>query len=526
MKGGEVMNISKLLTKSARTFPDNLAIAHGSKKLTYAQFNTRVNCLANALYKLGARQGDNIALLQYNYPEMLESMFACFKAGCGAVPINWRLHPNEFSFIIDHSEAKIVILSPEFNKSIIDIRDHIPKAHYLITLSGAEGELIDYEKQIAAELNQFTDAEVQPDDLAWIFYTSGTTGRPKGAMLTHRNLLSMTMNFYADMCPDFGPNDVALHAAPLSHGSGCYALPNIGKAAANIILDSHSFDPELIFKTIQEYRVTNMFAAPTMIKRLVESPAVDRYDHSSLKALNYGGAPILVEDLKEAMRKLGRCLVQLYGMAESIMTITYLSHSDHVLEGTAEQMKRLSSAGFPRTDVEVKIFDWDDNELPPGEMGEIVTKSDLVMKGYWRNPEATEETLKNGWLHTGDVGFMDENGYLFIMDRSKDMLISGGENIYPREIEEILIQHPAVREVAVIGVPDPKWGEAVKAIVSLVKGKSATEEELITFCKDNIASYKKPKSVDFIDELPKNNYGKILKRELKAKYWESRERQV
>jgi acyl-CoA synthetase (AMP-forming)/AMP-acid ligase II len=269
-----------------------------------------------------------------------------------------------------------------------------------------------------------------------------------------------------------------------------------------------------------------MFAAPTMIKLMVESAAVDRYDHSSLKALNYGGAPMLVEDLKEAMMKLGPCLVQLYGQAESPMTITYLPHRDHVLDGTPEQMKRLSSAGFPRTDVEVKIFDPDDRELPPGEAGEIVTRSDLVMKGYWRNFEATAEALRNGWLHTGDVGYMDESGYLFIMDRSKDMIISGGENIYPREIEEVLIRHPAVREVAVVGVPDPKWGEAVKAVVSLIKGRSATEDELIAFCKDHIASYKKPKSVDFVDALPKNNYGKILKRELRAKYWEDKERKV
>jgi acyl-CoA synthetase (AMP-forming)/AMP-acid ligase II len=291
-------------------------------------------------------------------------------------------------------------------------------------------------------------------------------------------------------------------------------------------LESQSFDPELIFKSIQQYRVTNMFAAPTMIKLMVESPEVDRYDHSSLKALNYGGAPMLVEDLKEAVTKLGPCLVQLYGQAESPMTITYLPHRDHILEGTPEQMKRLSSAGFPRTDVEVKIFDPKDKELPSGEKGEIVTRSDLVMKGYWRNPEATANTLKKGWLHTGDVGYMDESGYLFIMDRSKDMIISGGENIYPREIEEVLIRHLAVREVAVIGVPDPKWGEAVKAVVAIVEGKSATEDELIAFCKDNMASYKKPKSVDFVGELPKNNYGKILKRELRAKYWEGKERKV
>lgn len=520
------MNVGKLLTKSAQTYPDKLAIAHGPKRLNYAQFNARSNRMANALYKLGLKQGDNVALLQYNYPEMLESMFACFKAGCGAVPINWRLHPKEFAFIMDHSEAKAAVLSPEFNEAILEVRDRIPNVRSLITLGNAEGELLDYEAVLSRESNDFEDTVVHPDDLAWLFYTSGTTGLPKGAMLTHRNLLAMTMNFYADICPGFGPDDVILHAAPLSHGSGCYALPNVGKGAANIILESKSFDPELIFKTIQEYRVTNMFAAPTMIKLMVDSPAVDQYDHSSLKSLNYGGAPMLVEDLKQAMSKLGPCLVQLFGQAESPMTITYLPHQDHVQAGSPEQMKRLSSAGMPRTDVEVKIFDPDENELPPGETGEIVTRSDLVMKGYWRNPEATADTIKNGWLHTGDMGYLDDGGYLFIMDRSKDMIISGGENIYPREIEEVLIKHPAVREVAVIGVPDTKWGEAIKAVVSLNAGESASEEALIHFCRDHIASYKKPKTVDFVKELPKNNYGKILKRELREKYWQGRDRKV
>lgn len=520
------MNIGTLLTKSARAFPDKPSVAYGQKKLTYSQFNSRVNRLANGLRNLGVKQGDNVALLQQNYPETLESIFACFKAGCAAVPINWRLHPNEFTFIIDHSESKALILSPEFKEAIFENRERIPQTRHLICLSGAEGEMLDYEALIGKGADQFADATVHPDDLAWLFYTSGTTGMPKGAMLTHRNLLAMTMNFYADIHPGFGPNEVILHAAPLSHGSGLYALPNIGKAALNVILASKSFEAELVFRTIQEYRVTNMFAAPTMVKLMAESPAVDRYDHKSLKSLNYGGAPMLVEDLKTAMHKLGPCLVQLFGQGESPMTITYLPHSDHVLEGTPAQLKRLASAGIARTDVEVKIFDPEDIERPPGEMGEIVTRSDLVMKGYWRNPEATRETIRDGWLHTGDMGYIDESGYLFIMDRSKDMIISGGENVYPREIEEVLIKHPAVREVAVIGVPDPKWGEAIKAVVALKPGQTAGEEDLIAFCRDNIASYKKPKSVDFIAELPKNNYGKILKRELRAGYWKDKERKV
>jgi acyl-CoA synthetase (AMP-forming)/AMP-acid ligase II len=482
--------------------------------------------MANALGKLGVRPGDNVAILQYNTPEFFETLFACFKAGCGTVPINFRLHPKEFAFIINHSGAKAVIFSQEFNASIRQVRAQIPRAKHLITLSGGGGNLLDYEKLLGDAGAEMDDADVAPDELAWLFYTSGTTGMPKGAMLTHRNLLAMTMNFYADICPGFGPDDVILHAAPLSHGSGLYGLPNIGKGALNVILESKSFDPELVFKTIARYRVTNMFAAPAMVKMMVDHPAASQYDHSCLRSIIYGGAPMLVEDLKEAVQKLGPCLVQLFGQGESPMTITYLPHRDHVIDGTTVKQERLASAGIPRTDVEVKIFDQDDNELPPGKIGNIVTRSDLVMKGYWRNPEATAATIRNGWLDTGDMGYLDDNGYLFIMDRSKDMIISGGENIYPREIEEVLIRHPAVREVSVIGVPDAKWGEAIKAVVALVPGQRSTENELIAFCKEHIASYKKPKSVDFVENLPKNNYGKILKRELRAIYWKSKDRQV
>ncbi len=263
------MNIGKLLSKSARTFPGNLAIAQGSSRLTYAQFNARANRLSNALQKLGVVHRDNLAILMHNRPEMLESMFACFKIACGAVPINFRLHPKEIAFIIDHSEAKTVLVSPEFAESIVAIKDQIPKVRHVISVSDATDTFSDYETVLSAESEHFEDIEVDCDDVAWIFYTSGTTGQPKGAMLTHRNLLAMTMNFYADMCPGFGPADVVLHAAPLSHGSGLYALPNIGKAAANIIPESTSFDPEQVFRSIEEHRVTNLFAAPTHDKAAV-----------------------------------------------------------------------------------------------------------------------------------------------------------------------------------------------------------------------------------------------------------------
>lgn len=520
------MNIGMLLTKNAKLFPEKPAIIHGKRVITFEKLNKGVNQLSNGLKDLGVKTGENVAILQYNYPETIESLFACFKSGLGAVPINFRLHPKEFAFIINHSEAKVVILSSEFNESIIDVIDLMPKVEYFITIGNSTDRLISYENLLKTKSQKFKEVDVSPDDLAWLFYTSGTTGMPKGAMLSHRNLLAMSMNFYADIAPGFNPDDVVLHAAPLSHGSGLYCLPNIGKGATNIILNSKSFDVKIVLETIQKYKVTNMFAAPTMIKMLIDYPNLENYNIGSLRALNYGGAPMLVEDLKKAIKKLGNCLVQLFGQGESPMTISYLPHWAHRLEGSDRELNRLSSAGFARTDVEVNIFDENENEVSPNTIGEIVTRSDIVMKGYWKNPEATANTIKNGWLHTGDMGYLDEEGFLFIMDRSKDMIISGGENIYPREIEEVLIRHPAVREVSVIGVPDEKWGEAIKGIVALNPGSKVTEEELIDFCKRNIASYKKPKSIDFIQELPKNNYGKILKREIRAKYWENYVRKV
>ena len=345
-------------------------------------------------------------------------------------------------------------------------------------------------------------------------------------MLTHRNLLAMTMGFFADICPGFCADDVILHAAPLSHGSGLWALPNIAKAAQNVILESKSFDTGQVLALIQEYRVTNMFCAPTMVKQIIDSPLVDQYEHHSLRALCCGGGPMMVADIRKAIETFGPILVQLYGQGESPMTISCLPQWGHVLDGSEQQLKRLGSVGIPRTDVEVRIVDREDREVSVGEVGEVVTRSDVVMKGYWRNPEATSKALRNGWLHTGDVGRIDEDGYVFLMDRSKDMIISGGENIYPREVEEVIARHPAVREVVVIGIPDPQWGEAIKAVVSLREDCSVTADQLIAFCKDHIASYKKPKSVDFVDELPKNSYGKLLKRELRAKYWRGSERTI
>ena len=519
------MNVGTLFTKSARTFPEKLALCQEEREWTYAEANSRINSLANGLRGIGLEKGEKVAILAFNCPQFLETLFACFKAGLCTVPINLRLHPSEYSYIVDHSDCAAIVFSEDFREPLSALGGHLPKVRHFICLSDGLNEMLDYECLINSNSPDFADVYVERDDLAWIFYTSGTTGAPKGAMLSHGNLLAMTMNFYADIHP-LGPEDAVLHAAPLSHGSGLYSLANVGKAANNVILGSRSFDPEIVCATIQKRKITNMFAAPTMIKMLVSFPEISKYDLSSLKCLNYGGGPIYLEDLKEALRKLPDCLVQLYGQGEAPMTITYLRREEHLLIGNKEQMERLKSAGIARTDVEVRVVDEDDNEVSAGTMGEIVVRGEVVMKGYWKNAEATAETLRNGWLHTGDLGKMDDRGYIYLLDRSKDMVISGGENIYPREVEDILLRHPAIHEVAVIGVPDEKWGEALKAVVSLKPGAKVSEEEIIDFCKRNLASYKKPKSIEFVDVIPKNPYGKILKKDLREKYWAGQDRRI
>lgn len=519
------MNIASLLTNSARVYPDRLAVAQGRTEWRYGEFDRRVAQLAGGLLRLGLRTGQTVAVLMHNRPEMLESIMACFRAGLLVVPINFRLHPAEFAYIINHSAAEAVIISGHFQNAVLRIRPELSSVKHLVCVGECTSGFIGYGELLDSEKQGVEDVDCEPDQPAWLFYTSGTTGKPKGAMISHRNLMAMTLAYFADYGP-LGHEDTILHAAPLSHGSGLYSLPNLAKGAANIILDSKSFDTELVFSTIQSRRVTNMFAAPPMVMRMIESPLIEKYDLSSLHSLIYGGGPMLVPDLVAAQKALGPCLKQLYGMGETPMTITYLPEKDHIIEGPPEKLKRLASAGIPRTGVEVRVVDANDMFLPAGEVGEVVVRSEVVVKGYWRDPNATETLLRGGWLHTGDLGRFDADGYLYLLDRSKDMIISGGENIYPREVEEVIIGHPAVREVAVIGVPDLKWGESIKAVVALKANCSATEDEIVEFCKAALSSYKKPRSVDFVDDLPKNNYGKIVKRDLRAQYWTDQKRNI
>lgn len=478
------MNLVHLLLRSARWLPEHPALALGTRPVrSYREMARRVSGIASALSnKFSLKPGDRVALAMRNCPEYYEVLFGCWHAGLTAVPMNAKLHPKEFAYILENSGAKYCFVTP-------DLQSAVPEGI-------APGEALGDE--------ECPPAETRPDDPAWLFYTSGTTGVPKGAVLTHRNLLFQTQAYLCDI-DKLGPRDAILHAAPLSHGSGLYGLPHFCAGAVNVLPESGHFDPEEMFELMEHWPNSSFFAAPTMVVRLLTSRAARTPRH--LKTIAYGGAPMYVADCLRAIELFGPRLYQLYGQGESPMTITGLPQSAH------EQKIHLETCGVARTGVEVKIFDDNDKALPPGESGEIVTRSDCVMAGYWKNAEATARTLRGGWLHTGDLGSLDAQGYLTIMDRSKDLIISGGANIYPREIEEVLLKHPSVLECSVVGRKHAEWGEEVVAFI--VPRKDVPVQELEKLCLENIARFKRPREYRFVDALPKNNYGKVLKTELR-----------
>jgi long-chain acyl-CoA synthetase len=462
------MNIAQLLHQSARRLPEQPALAVGDRVVSsYSDLSRKVQRLSSGLVeKYNLKSGDRVAFAMKNCPEYWELLFACWHAGLAAVPMNAKLHAREFEYIVGNCGAKASFFDPrEFAQ-----------------LDGAPRPA----------------AETSPDDTAWLFYTSGTTGVPKGAMLTHRNLLFAAQAYFADI-DKLGPQDAILHPAPLSHGSGLYGIPHFAAGAVNVIPESGGFEAEEIFDLMDAWPNASFFAAPTMIVRLLSSPAART--PATLKTITYGGAPMYVADALRAIDLFGPRLYQLFGQGESPMTITGLPQQFHAGKS------KLETCGYARTGVEVKVL----------ESGEIVTRSDCVMAGYWGNPEATAQALRGGWLHTGDIGRMDELGFLTILDRSKDMIISGGSNIYPREIEEVLLRHPAVAECSVVGRPHAEWGEEVVAFVVLKKDLEIKKEDLDRLCLDNIARFKRPRNYRFVESLPKNNYGKVLKTELRKR---------
>lgn len=503
------MNLAVWVERNAQRWPGRPAIAVGHEvHADWATVATRVAGLAGGLrHRLGLQPGDRVAIVMRNRPEYLEALFAIWHAGLVAVPINARLHRDEVAYVLEQSAASAVVVD-EDHHDLDTLADDIDTLGTCIVATGRRWAELAGASGIA-----ITDR--RPADAAWLFFTSGTTGRPKGATLTHRNLLVMSLSYFADI-DSITADDAVLLAAPISHGAGLYALPHVARGAVSIIPPSGGVDGTEIADALRRWSGVSFFAAPTMVKRLASDPTIRDADLSGLKTIVYGGAPMYLADLAAALEVFGPRLAQIYGQGETPMTITALSKADHADREHPRWAERMQSVGAVRTDVEVRVVDENGAALPTGETGEIVVRGDVVMSGYWEQPDATSDAIRDGWLHTGDVGSFDADGFLTLRDRSKDLIISGGMNIYPREVEEALLRHDDVAAVSVVGRSDPEWGEAVVAfVVAIDAERPPTIDQLDQLCLERIARYKRPKEYRFVESLPTNNYGKVLKRELR-----------
>ncbi|HEA66341.1 MAG TPA: fatty acid--CoA ligase [Desulfobacterales bacterium] len=523
------MNLYDGLRHQAKLNPSAPAVSCGDAQYTYGQFNERVLRLGNALTDQGVRKGDRVATLLLNCHRYLELYYATAVIGVTIVPLNYRLAPKELEYIMNDSESGTLFTDENFLQLIEPVMAELKSLKRTIFTSGVKevpDGMLDYETLIAESSTGMPSVTVEEEDLSGIFYTGGTTGLAKGVMLSHRNLRSNAyhnlMNFPFE---NGGEGEVYCHAAPMFH------LANGAAMYANVIHGSkHTFvkmfDPKVLLELIQKERITMVILVPAMINFVVNYPEVGNYDISSLRTIVYGAAPMPVELLKKAMEVIGCDFIQGYGMTETSPTLTILYSDEHHTEGPEKLTRRLLSCGREIIGVEVRIVNEDGQDVKPGEVGEIIARGPNIMQGYWKKEAETEAVLKNGWYYTGDIGTIDDEHYIFLLDRKKDMIISGGENVYSTEVENAIYTHPAVLEAAVIGVPDEKWGEAVKGIVVLKPGAEATAEEIIEHCRDSIAGYKVPKSIEFMDELPKSGAGKILKRDLREKYYAGRERRI
>jgi acyl-CoA synthetase (AMP-forming)/AMP-acid ligase II len=513
-----------LLSWPIERYPEKVAIKFEGQEMTFREVDARVNRLANGLIDLGLKKGDRVAALLYNSPRAIEVRFALMKAGLCMVAPNVRQSEDENAYIINHSETSLVILDGEYLPAWELMKGQCKGVRHVIVAGRDPVSYLLYEKVIETSSSKEPEVMVSLDDLERIAYTSGTTGKPKGVMKTIGNNLARLRNDFMNQDDLTTSEDIMLNVAPLTHAARALFRKYYLIGACNIIL--RRFREEEVLEIIQRERVTATMLVPTMIIRLVLHPKVREYYMSSLKRIFYGTAPMPADKLKLGMEIFGNVFRGNYGLTEATQPVISLSPVDIAVDGDEKQLRRLASAGRPALGTEVRIINEKGEKTAPGEIGEIVLRGEIVMKGYWKDPEATKEVLKNGWLYTGDMAEMDEDGYITIVDRKKDMIISGGFNIYPREVECAIERHPGVQEVVVIGVPDDLWGEAVKALVVPKPEAKLTEEEIIELCKSKIASYKKPKYVEFVDNLPKNFQGKILKRVLQDQYWQGLDRRI
>ena len=514
--------LADMARKNAKKNPDKVGLIFEDTELTFAEIFRRMNQLANAMLALGIAKGDRVAILSKNCPEYLEFYFASTMIGAVPVGINYRLVDTEVEFIANDSEAKLFFVNVEYAQTVLGIRDRLAATRY-VSIGGAIEGMQDYESLIASGSEIEPSVALDENDVALQMYTSGTTGRPKGAMLSHRNILSSVIGTVA--CAGASAESIFFTPTPLYHMAAVLAvlIPWNYGATAGLARD---FIPPECLQTLQDRKVTHTVMVPAMVIFCLQVPGIEKFDLSSLEFLLAGASPFPFQALKRAIEIFGCKFGQVFGQTESAGLMTFLGPEDHVLEDTERRQRILKSAGKEMWQNEVRVVDDEDRDVAPGEIGEVIGRGPNNMIGYWKLPEATAAALKDGWLRTGDLGKVDDEGYIYIVDRKKDMIVSGAENIYPAEIEAALMAHPAVAEAAVIGVPHESWGESVKAVVALMEESEATEAEIMEFCRERLAGYKIPRSVDFVDALPRNPTGKVLKTVLREKYWEGHEKRV
>ncbi len=513
--------IDDLLKRAVAEHPDRLAVVSGDVRLTYREMNQRIDRLASALAAAGVKPDERVAILDKNDHRYLELYFALPRIGAVAVPLNYRLATRELAYVLADSTATTMFFGDGYRPAVEALaREALGVRRFVSFGAPAAGEL-GYEELVQSAQGPAPRVPREPDDVVLQMYTSGTTGRPKGAMLTHANMIANTLTALTER--DYSVKDTYLHVAPLYHCADLELYYGMTYACGgNVIL--REFRSDLVLEIISRERVSVVFLVPAMINFLLEDPLLLTLDLDSWRLTVYGGAPIAEDRLRTALQKLPCQLTQGYGLTETSPILCILPAEDHVLEGARQ--RRIQSCGRPAHGVEVKIFDDRDCECPPETVGEIVARGKNIMKGYWQAPEATAHALRGGWFHTGDMGKKDADGYVYIVDRKHDMIVSGGENVYPREVEEVLYTHPAVLEASVIGVPSDRWGETVKAIVALRAGQTTDDAALLAYCRERLAHYKCPTSVDFLERLPRNPSGKVLKGVLREPYWKGRDRQV
>ncbi|WP_337661247.1 fatty acid--CoA ligase [Erythrobacter sp. Alg231-14] len=525
----EANSFCDIVREHARLTPDKDAFTFGDETMSFADLDTGSNRVAHALASMGVTKGERVSFLGKNHPLYFEALLGAAKIGAVMTPVNWRLAPPEVAYILDNAQTRIVFVGEGFADMVAQVRGDTPLIEHIIGIEAPDHDGPDYRNWRDGFPADPILIDIGLHDDALQLYTSGTTGRPKGAVMTHGSILSSRGSTEdgdesADMRDWQEPveGDVTLLAMPCFHISGTgTGLGTMVAGSNSIVLPE--YDPTKALDLIENFNISKIFLVPAAIQILLNHPRVKDVDFSRLKYVTYGASPIPLELMREAMEVLGCGFVQMYGMTETSGTIVALDPEDHVPEGSP----RMRSVGTPLAGVEVKIIDEQGNEVAANAVGEIATRSSKNMSRYWNNPGATTETIDaDGWLRTGDAGYLDEDGYLYIHDRVKDMIISGGENIYPAEVENAVYAHPKVADVAVIGVPSEKWGEEVKACVVVKEGETLSQADLIAHSREHIAGYKCPKSIDFIDELPRNPSGKILRRELRAPYWEGKDRAV